>query len=443
MKLVTRRLLALALLLLLGACAVVPQIKPNPNATLSYEICDQALQRPAAYRAFQGLGGWFFFEYDLEPRYPLFAQTDFMAELSRRLASQGVTLLALPISSRALVRPETLYPDDPKQAAFSPEEASTVYETFVRTLQEAGVEVFDVVSAAKTYDAGGGQTFFKRDLHWNAEGANALFKAVAAQIQGLTGNTLPPTKLVLTRSPEDDQHRGQFVSNWTYSQCGYVLPAEPQGVYTLSRPDPGGGLFGGGAPEVVLAGSSFSLPPYGYDFLAAALQSEVLNVSVGAGGAYVALQSYLLDGAYQASRPRVLVWEFPTFAGAIPESAQREILGSVYGSCSAPATRFSDASSARGVPLASLADGTGVPASEHYLELNFDDLGVLNFDVTLNYKDGTKETLTLERSTLTPNRGQYFLSLRNDPQARLTGVELGLPRGVTGGVDAQLCNVPG
>ena len=435
------RLSSLVLLIFLGACAVVPQIKSNPKATLNYEICDQALQRPAAYRAFQGLNGWFYFEYDLEETLPIFEQTDFIAELSRRLKAQGVTLLAMPISSRAVVRPDTLYRDDPQQAAFDPEEADAVYEAFVSTLKEAGVQVFDVVGAAKAYDAGGGQTFFKRDLHWDAEGANALFKGAAAQVKGITG-ALPQTKLVLTREPEDDQHRGQFVSNWTYSQCGYVLPTEPQGIYTLSRPDPEGGLFGGSAPEVVLAGSSFSLPPYGYDFLAAALQSEVLNVSVGSGGAYIALQSYLLDGAYQTGRPSVLVWEFPTFADPIPEGAQREILGSVYGSCAAPETRFSDASTARGVPLASLADGTGVSATEHYLELNFDDLGVLNFDVTLSYQDGTRETVALERSTLTPNRGQYFLSLKDDPKAVLTGVELGLPGGVTGGVSAQLCNVP-
>ena len=441
MNLVNRPI-ALSLLMLLGACAVVPQIKPNPNATLNYEICDQALQRPAAYRAFQGLDGWFYFEYDLEETLPIFEQTDFIAELSRRLKTEGVTLLAMPISSRAVVRPDTLYWNDPQQAAFDPEEADAVYETFVSTLEEAGVQVFDVVKAAKAFDTGGGQTFFKRDLHWNAEGANALFKDVAAQIKAITG-TLPQTKLVLTREPEDDQHRGQFVSNWTYSQCGYVLPTEPQGVYTLSRPDPSGGLFGGSAPEVVLAGSSFSLPPYGYDFLAAALQSEVLNVSVGAGGAYIGLQSYLLDGAYQTDRPRVLVWEFPTFAAPIPEGAQREILGSVYGGCAAPETRFSDASTARGVPLASLADGTGVSAAGHYLELNFDDLGVLNFDVTLSYQDGTSETVALERSTLTPNRGQYFLSLKDDSKAVLTGVELGLPGGVTGGVSAQLCKVPG
>ena len=349
----------------------------------------------------------------------------------------------MPISSRAVVRPDTLYLKDPQQAAFKPDEANTAYRTFITTLEETGVNVFDVVAAAEAFDAGGGQTFFKRDLHWDAEGANALFKGVAALIEALPGITLPQTRLVLTREPQNDLHRGKFVNNWTYSQCGYVLPAEPQGIYTLSRPDPSGGLFGGSAPEVVLVGSSFSLPPYGYDFLVAALQSEVLNVAVGAGGAYVSLQSYLLDGAYQEGRPRVLVWEFPSWADALSEAAQRELLASVYGSCAAPETRFSDASTARGVPLAQLASGAGVGATEHYLELNFDDLGVLNFDVTLSYADGTEETVTLKRSTLTPNRGQYFLSLKDDPKALLTGVELGLPRGVTGGVSAQLCNVPG
>ncbi len=320
MKLVPR--FAPLLLILLAACAVVPQIDPNPNTELRFDICDRSLERPVAYRAFQGLDGWFYFDYDLEEHYPLFEQTGLVTELSRRLASQGVTLVAVPISSRAVVRPGTLYLKDPQQAAFDPEEANTAYKTFVTTLKEAGIEVFDVVGAAKAYDAGGGQTFFKRDLHWNAEGANALFKGVAALIKKLPGTALPQTKLVLTREPQDDLHRGKFVNNWTYSQCGYVLPTEPQGVYTLSRPEPGGGLFGGSAPEVVLAGSSFSLPPYGYDFLAAALQSEVLNVAVGAGGAYISLQSYLLDGAYAADRPRVLVWEFPSWADALSEAAR-------------------------------------------------------------------------------------------------------------------------
>ena len=79
----------------------------------------------------------------------------------------------------------------------------------------------------------------------------------------LKSSSLPPLTPTKTGADAEPGRRpppwGSFVSNWTYSQCGYVLPAEPQGVYTVSRPDSGGGLFGGSAPEVVLAGSSFFL----------------------------------------------------------------------------------------------------------------------------------------------------------------------------------------
>ena len=87
------------------------------------------------------------------------------------------------------------------------------------------------------------------------------------------------------------------MSRWTYTHCGVALPTEPQPVYTVTKKS-SGGLFGNTQPEVVLTGSSFSLPPYDYGFLAAGLQSGVLNVSVGAGGAVVGLQTYLVDGAY-------------------------------------------------------------------------------------------------------------------------------------------------
>lgn len=267
----------------LSACTVVPVIDPNPNAELRFNICEDALELPAGYRAFQGYEGWFYFQYDLEETYSLMEQTDFIAELSKRLETQGVTLVVLPVSSRALLRPGTLYTRDPQQAAFSPGGADEAYTAFLDALKDADVQVVDAVGAAKAFDRGGGQAFFKRDLHWTTEGADALFQETARVVRRAVGNVLPETRLVLTRSPQNEEHRGQFVSRWLYAHCGYVLPAEPLGVYSVSRPDQGDDLFGGGAPEVVLTGSSFSLEPYSYDFLAVALQSEALNASVGAG----------------------------------------------------------------------------------------------------------------------------------------------------------------
>lgn len=365
------RPLLFLLLAALSACTVVPVIDPNPRADLRFNICEEALGLPAGYRAFQGYEGWFYFEYDLEEIYPLMGQTDFITELSERLKTQGVTLVVLPVSSRAHIRPETLYLTDPQQAVFDPEEADEAYTAFLAVLRDADVQVVDAVAAAKAFDAGGGQTFFKRDLHWTTEGANALFQETAKAVRQAVGNVLPENELLLTRRPQNDEHRGKFVNNWTYAHCGYVLPAEPLGVYGVARPSQGGDLFGGSAPEVALVGSSFSLLPFDYEFLAVALQSEVLNASVGAGGAQVALQSYLLDGAYEADRPRVLVWEFPVFAPPLPEAAQRELLASVYSACATKATRFERTPGS--APLMRLAVQNATAANS-YLALAFEDL---------------------------------------------------------------------
>ncbi len=105
-----------------------------------------------------------------------------MIELSSRLRAQGVTLVVLPISSRAIIQPKTLYLTDPQQAAFGPEEADKAYAAFVDTLN-ADVRVVDAVAAAKAFDASGGQMFFKRDLHWTTEGANALAQEVAKEVR--------------------------------------------------------------------------------------------------------------------------------------------------------------------------------------------------------------------------------------------------------------------
>lgn len=69
----------------------------------------------------------------------------------------------------------------------------------------------------------------------------------------------------------------------------------------------------------------------------------------------------------------------------------------------------------------------------------FEDLSLLRFDVILRYRDGTEETLAVDRSNLTLNRGRYYLALSDMRDAVLAGVELDLPQGVEGAVTVQLC----
>lgn len=186
----------------------------------------------------------------------------------------------------------------------------------------------------------------------------------------------------------------------------------------------------------MLASSSFSIAPYYYDFLAVALQSEVLNVSVGAGGALVGLDTYLLDGAYAADKPSVLVWEFPVFAPPLGEAAQRQLLGSVYRGCQSPAATLTGRSrSAR-----SFSFGPTVrQSSQSHLELAFTDLSLLTFGVTLRYQNGFEETLTLERTTLVPNRGRFYLTLNEGAGAPLESIEVQVPTEALRESVVQLC----
>lgn len=219
-----------------------------------------------------------------------------------------------------------LYLQDPLQAGFDPRNAEATYTALVQTLRDSGVITVDAVATARAFDVAGGQTFFRRDLHWTPEGANVVLTETASQIRQALGKTLPNAEFTLMRRPEDAGHRGQFVNSWTSENCGYLLPPEPLGVYDVSRTGPGAeSAF----PEVVLTGSSFSIEPYTYNFLGAALETDVLNASVGSGGAILALQRYLTGDAYRKHRPKVLVWEFPTYAPPIGPKTQLEILGAL------------------------------------------------------------------------------------------------------------------
>ena len=212
-----------------------------------------------------------------------------------------------------------LYLGDPAQINFDPDQAEKAYGTFINTLGASGVQVFDMLEAARAYDASGGQTFFRRDLHWRSEGAKAIFEGVAGQVKQIAPE-LPSLNSTLELTA-DERHHGQFIEKWTTRNCGYRLPGEAQGIYKVTPT-----VTGSSSAEVVLVGSSFSLPPYGYDFLAVALQSEVLNVSVGAGGARVSLKRYLASETYRAHKPRVLVWEFPLYASEFTSRDQARIL---------------------------------------------------------------------------------------------------------------------
>lgn len=431
------RILITALLFMLAACST--ERTPGLQRALEFDICRDALELPAPKRAFQGYDGWFFFNHEFKEDYKMLTpeQAGFVTELNRAFATQGVRLIAVPVPGRAAIRPGVLYPGDPKQRAFSPAAARAYYANYLKILQRNGVAAVDVMAVAGAFDAAGGQTFFKRDLHWTPEGAQAVAQETAKIIYRAVESPLPTTPLKLTRNPYDKEHQGRFINNWLRVSCGYDLPPEPLGDYTVSRLQKGQGRL----PEVVQAGSSFGGSPFDVGFLSVALQSEVLNVSVGNGGALFALESYLATDTYQKNRPQVLVWEYPAFWRSLTKTAQRRLLAGAYGVCSGDAVRFEHRST---VANRVIRPATSVPNTEqHYLTLSFEDLSLLHFGVTLRYQDGFKETLKLHQpeQVAKRNQGRYFVTL-SATATSLKEIGLELPDTATGKVTVQVCHNP-
>lgn len=434
-KEIVRWTVLVLLLAILGSCRQDTVITPNPDELLEFEVCPQALALPDSKRGFQGLQGWFFFNYDFREKYETITpeQASFVVQLNRAFVTQGVLLVVVPVPARGAIKPSVLYLADLKQVAFSPAAIQDYYDAYIETLEQNGVAVVNVLAQAIAFDARGGQTFFKRDLHWTPEGANMVAQATAREIQKRLSEPLTETPLVLERKPRDQAHPGRFMNNWLYGACKMTLPPEPLGDYTVSRPR------GAEAAEVVQAGSSFGGQPFDQGFLGVALQSKVSNVSVGNGGALFALESYLESRDYQKARPRVLVWEFPAAGGALGVSAQRRLLAGAYGICTADAAQFQQTTAAdtKTIFLTQPAN-----APEHYLTFAFNDPSLLHFEASLHYKDGSSETLVFNRpeQIASRNQGRYFTTLLNIPTA-LETIELNIPA-TTGEVSVQVCRTP-
>ncbi len=301
-----RRRLALvsATLALAGLGGCVQKTAAAPPERVLFDVCPAALATLPGRGAFQGYEGWFYFANDLTEPKPNLQETDFVIQVNRALEAQSVRLVVVPVFPIPLAHAEYRDLTDPTQAAFSPADEEAGYNAYIDALRRGGVEVVDTLAAARAYTAAGGQSFFKRDVHWTPEWANAVYREVAGTIRTGLRTPLPTQAIELTRLP-DTSYYGEHINRWTNELCGYLLAPEAMANYTVT-PD----TSKDATAEVVKAGTSFSIPPYDVGFLSAALQTPVYNAAIGGGGMLFPIETYLRGDLYTERRPKVLVWEY-------------------------------------------------------------------------------------------------------------------------------------
>ncbi len=257
-----------------------------------------------------------------------------ISQFNRMLARQAITLAVVLVPSKMETYVEQL-PDDFKLSAYM----KGFNDAVLGALRAENVQVIDLKAPLRkaALENTSSPLFFRLDTHWTPSGAMAAAQAIQAGIAAS-----PILKKALDAVPVQ-----KYKLAWASKAQRQVKPRDitlllPPGtpmyaaeeilrfkVSKESEIQPG--LFGNGSPgtDLALAGSSFSGNWSGFsDALRYTLQRDLINFSVeGDAGPWAVMRAYLRDDAFQAHRPKLIIWEMPErvvgFRPSYPFRAER------------------------------------------------------------------------------------------------------------------------
>jgi alginate O-acetyltransferase complex protein AlgJ len=265
-----------------------------------------------------GQQGWLFYRHEFSNPSDdanVSKTIDLLRRVNAQLARNGTQLVVVMAPLKIRVHSEFL----PPSAALT-DHLKGSYGRMLQALRSGGVAPVDLETAfiASQKRNSPMPLYFKRDTHWSSAGALLAAETVRDMVQADTRlqqltASLPKTRYQLTWSSKD----------WPVD--GDLPPQLPKGspqfdkelikIFTVEKlaDQSTGGLLDNSALPITLLGSSYTAD--WTNFPAAmryALQSDLLSISVDAlQGQWFGLHSYLRDDAFQAQRPKLLIWEMP------------------------------------------------------------------------------------------------------------------------------------
>ncbi|MFL9865935.1 cell division protein FtsQ [Paraburkholderia fungorum] len=186
-----------------------------------------------------------------------------------------------------------------------------VWNRALSTSKVAHVELLPALQAARP-------AFFRTDVHWNAQGAQAAAQVVGAAVLPLLGK---PGDTRFTHTMAQAAPRvGDLLTLANLNDVPNAWRPAPDVVAeeTLQAQRSGGLLDDGPAADVLLAGSSFSRRSAFAERLGEQLGREVWNVSLDDGQFDRALQAVWHARATWPKSVRVVIWEMSEDALSMP-----------------------------------------------------------------------------------------------------------------------------
>ncbi|QRG08124.1 hypothetical protein EZH22_07260 [Xanthobacter dioxanivorans] len=282
---------------------------------LSYRVLGDA---GALVRA--GCPGWLFYAEELVETpggdAHFAARLKLAAKIRDALAAKNVALVVLPVPDKAMLAAEQLC---------GVPVAAQARGRFGAWWAQSRALGLDQVEIAPGWPAANG--FLRTDTHWNVPGAKFAAARVADAVKRRLGPGAQAMKLDETAPKPrvgDLMRLAGLDRSWPWS--GPQPDVEPEVSLAIART--GGLLDDVPAPQVVLAGSSFSRNSGFLEFLQAGTGTEVAQRSRDGSGFAGQLLEILMDQPEILAQTRLVVWEFPMRALTRPLSeAERRFLG--------------------------------------------------------------------------------------------------------------------
>lgn len=272
-----------------------------------------------------GTQAWLFSDEEMSPadEPTLAAAVEQIAAVSEALAEQDTRLVVVPIPAKA-----DIYRDKAPEGAGAAMEAQ--YRRFRAALADSGVPAVDTRPAlAEGRDAS--PMYLTTDTHWTPRGAARVAERIAASDHVETGDTE-----FIRRKRDPEEFVGDLVSFVTSESLAPRLGLGPERVTPYVAEKAGTaeeGIFagdGGGEPDLVLVGTSYSANK-SWSFAPAlklALGRDVLNLALEGRGPLVPMLDYLEDPARNAADVDTVLWEYPVrYLGQPEMTVEEEIHG--------------------------------------------------------------------------------------------------------------------
>lgn len=399
-----------------------------------------------------GSDGWVFRTgTDFRTDFSLHPQTaKYMKRLQNVFAAQGITFMYLVPPTRGLANGEHATGDDLESVNFrkNRDKAQASYHAMLQSLTKDGVNVvgFADLDSGKDY-------FYKRDHHWNPDGAKLAAERTAAFLK------TKPVYETLKKTAYVTKDKGAFDYAGPFGEiiqpiCKLFLMAEQTHKFETelaATSGDGAALFDDkGFPEVVLIGTSNSASDPSVanfeGFLKEALGTDIYNASIVGAGIDAPILGYLNSDAYEQHKPKVVIWEIPGYydMNVFHSRIFRQAIPAVVNDCPGKAVAENKIAELKGteeIVLSGLG-GKNVSGSNYYLTLNFSTKVKQPVTIALNYRNWTDD-YKASRPPRYPYDGEYFMLLKDTKSGPLEKVTLKLPDEVKGtSLEVRVCKMP-